>query len=164
MTQVSNILLPGEGESVQIGTTTHTTFKARGSETDGRLGLYEHRMAAGAPGASPHVHNEQLEAFYVLHGMVELHLDGKSFAAPPGTYVNVPMGVSHGFHNPYDDQATMLIIFTPALNREEYFRGLAEMYADGNKPSEDELLTLMAKYDQFEVTMNGHNVPNWGRH
>lgn len=73
------------------------------------------------------------------------------------------MGVSHGFRNPYQDQATMLIIFTPALDREEYFRGLAEMYADGNQPTEDELLTLMAKYDQFEVTIDG-TVPGWGRH
>ena len=37
------------------------------------------------------------------------------------------------------------------------------MYADGNKPTEDELLTLMAKYDQFEVAIDG-TVPGWGRH
>jgi len=163
MTQVSRILMPGEGESVQIGTTTHTTFKATGSETGGNLGLYEHRMAPGAPGSSPHIHKEHLEAFYVLSGMVELHLDGKSFAAPPGTYVNVPMGVAHGFHNPFQDQATMLIIFAPAPDREDYFRGLAAMYADGNKPTEDELLELMAKYDQYEVTVDGTGS-GLGRH
>ena len=38
------------------------------------------------------------------------------------------------------------------------------MWADGDQPGEDELLTLMAKYDQFEVTMNGYDVPNRGRH
>ena len=124
MTMLPRILLPGEGEAVQIGTTTHTTFKAVGGETDDRLGIFEHRMASGAPGASPHVHKEQLEAFDVLDGVVELHLDGKSFAAPRGTYVNVPENMSHGFRNPYPDQATMLIIFTPAINRAEYFRGL----------------------------------------
>lgn len=163
MTQLPTILLPGEGESVQIGTTTNTTFKATGGATDNRLGMYEHRMDPGAPGASPHIHREQLEAFYVLDGVVELHLDGKTFAAPRGTFVNVPESMSHGFRNPYQDQATMLIIFTPALNREEYFRGLAELYQDGNRPSEGELLDLMARYDQFELSLDG-TVPGWGRH
>jgi hypothetical protein len=54
--------------------------------------------------------------------------------------------MSHGFRNPFKDQATMLIIF-----------------ADGNRPTEDELLTLMSKYDQFEVDVDG-TVPGWGRH
>ncbi|CAM5483814.1 Cupin domain-containing protein OS=Streptomyces cyaneofuscatus OX=66883 GN=G3I52_31250 PE=4 SV=1 [Streptomyces cyaneofuscatus] len=59
----------------------------------------------------------------------------------------------------------MLIIFTPAINREEYFRGLAELYADGNRPTEDELLDLMARYDQFELTLDGTTSrPGWGRH
>jgi uncharacterized cupin superfamily protein len=163
MTQLPTTLLPGEGQSVQIGTTTHTTFKAVGAETDNRLGLFEHRMEPGAPGASPHIHREQLEAFYVLDGVVELHLDGRSFAAPRGTFVNVPENMAHGFRNPYQDQATMLIIFNPALNREEYFKGLAELYQDGNRPSEDELLDLMARYDQFELSLDG-TVPGWGRH
>ncbi|AZS82962.1 cupin domain-containing protein [Streptomyces griseoviridis] len=163
MTQLPRIVLPAEGESVQIGTTTQTTFKAVGGETDNRLGLFEHRMDPGAPGASPHIHKEQLEAFYVLHGTVELHLDGRSFPAKPGTYVNVPENMSHGFRNPYQDQATMLIIFTPAKDREDYFRGLAELYADGNRPTEDELLDLMSRYDQYEVTVDG-TVPGWGRH
>jgi uncharacterized cupin superfamily protein len=163
MTMLPRILLPGEGETVQIGTTTQTSFKAVGGDTDNRLGLFHHQMDPGAPGASPHIHKEQLEAFYVLHGTVELHLDGKTFDAPPGTFVNVPENMSHGFRNPFKDQATMLIIFTPAKNREEYFRGLAELYADGNRPTEDELLTLMSKYDQFEVDVDG-TVPGWGRH
>lgn len=163
MTQLPKILMPGEGEAVQIGTTTRTTFKAVGGWTDDRLGLFEHRMAPGAPGASPHVHREQLEAFYVLDGVVELHLDGQTFAAPKGTFVNVPENVSHGFRNPYDDQATMLIVFTPAINREEYFRGLAALYADGNRPTEHELLDLMSRYDQYEVAVDT-TVPGWGRH
>ena len=163
MTQLSRILMPGEGPGVKIGTTTHTTFKAVGGETDNRFGLFEHRMDPGAPGASPHIHKEQLEAFYVLDGVVELHLDGHTFAAPRGTFVNVPENMSHGFRNPYADQATMLIIFTPARNREEYFIGLAELYADGRRPTEDELLDLMTRYDQFELTLDG-TVPGWGRH
>ncbi|MFE2430233.1 cupin domain-containing protein [Streptomyces sp. NPDC059373] len=163
MTQLPTTLLPGEGQSVQIGTTTHTTFKAVGAETDNRLGLFEHRMEPGAPGASPHIHREQLEAFYVLDGVVELHLDGRTFAAPRGTFVNVPENMAHGFRNPYQDQATMLIIFTPAKDREEYFKGLAELYQDGNRPSEGELLDLMARYDQFELSLDG-TVPGWGRH
>jgi hypothetical protein len=57
----------------------------------------------------------------------------------------------------------MLIFFTPAIDREEYFRGLADLYADGRKATEDELLDLMTRYDQYELTMDG-SVPGWGRH
>ena len=163
MTQLPKILMPGEGEAVQIGTTTQTTFKAVGDWTENRFGLFEHQMDAGAPGASPHIHKEQLEAFYVLDGVVELHLDGKTFDAPKGTFVNVPENMSHGFRNPYDERATMLIFFTPAIDREEYFRGLADLYADGRKATEDELLDLMNRYDQYELTVDG-SVPGWGRH
>jgi quercetin dioxygenase-like cupin family protein len=163
MTQLPRILLPGEGQSVPIGTTTYTTFKAIGAETDDRLGLFEHRMNPGAPGASPHVHRKQLEAFYVLDGVVELYLDGRSFPAPRGTFVQVPENMAHGFRNPYADSATMLIIFSPAKNREQYFIGLSELTRDGRKPAEEELLDLMNRYDQYELSMDGI-VPGWGRH
>jgi uncharacterized cupin superfamily protein len=104
-----------------------------------------------------------LEAFYVLDGVVELYLDGNMFAAPRGTFANVPEEMPHGFRNPYQDSATMLIIFTPAKNREEYFRGLAELYADGRTATESELLDLMTRYDQYELTME-RTIPGWGRH
>jgi quercetin dioxygenase-like cupin family protein len=163
MTQLSKALFPGDGEAVQIGTTTHTTFKATGADTDDRLGLFEHRMLPGAPGASPHIHRKQLECFYVLDGTVELFLDGKTFAAPAGSYVQVPEDVGHGFRNPYDEEARMLIMFSPGLTREEYFRRLAALYADGRSATEAELVTLMADFDQFEV-QHAANAPGWGRH
>lgn len=163
MTQLSKIVMSGDGEQVQIGTTTHTTFKAVGLETDDRLGLFEHRMEPGAPGASPHIHRHQLECFYVLDGTVELFLEGKSFAAPAGTFVQVPENVGHGFRNPFDEPARMLILFSPGRTREEYFRRLAALYEDGRAPTEEELLALMAEFDQFELAFDGH-VPGWGRH
>ncbi len=163
MTQLSTILMPGEGEAVQIGTTTHTTFKAVGAESDDRIGLFEHRMAPGAPGASPHIHKAQLECFYVLEGTVELYLDGQSFSAPAGSYVQVPESVGHGFRNPFDDEARMLILFSPGRAREQYFRGLAALYENGRRPTEQELQNLMSEFDQYELEYSGE-VPGWGRH
>lgn len=163
MSQFSKHLKPGEGERVTIGTTTHTTFKATGSDTDDRLGLFEHHMAPGAPGASPHVHRRQLECFYVLEGTVELNLDGKTFAAPAGSYVQVPENVGHGFRNPFDEAARMLIMFCPGRTREAYFRRLAELYEGGRSATEQELIALMADFDQFELEYHGE-VPGWGRH
>lgn len=163
MTQLSRTLMPGQGESVQIGTTTLTTFKAVGVETDNRLGLFEHRMAPGAPGASPHIHKAQLECFYVLDGTVELYLDGQTIRATPGTYVQVPESVGHGFRNPFDEVARMLIMFTPGFTREDYFRGLAALYEGGRSATEQELVQLMAEFDQFEVDYQGDR-PGWGRH
>jgi hypothetical protein len=57
----------------------------------------------------------------------------------------------------------MLIIFSPARNREHYFIGLSKLTRDGRRPTEEELLYLMTRYDQYELSMDG-TVPDWGRH
>lgn len=163
MTQLSRILLPGEGESVAIGTTTRTTFKAVGRETDNRIGLFEHHMAPGAPGASPHLHRERLETFYVLDGVVEMHLDGRGFEAPAGSYVQIPENTVHGFRNPYGEPATMLILFSPDYGHDGYFKELSKLTANGRKATEEELIDLMTRYDQYEV-VHGRPIPSWGRH
>ena len=69
------ILHSGEGESVQIGGSV-CTFKVTGKDTHGHAGLFELTMPPGA-GASPHIHKELTEMFYVTEGTVELLLGDK---------------------------------------------------------------------------------------
>ena len=144
------ILQPGEGESVQIRSST-CTFKATGKDTKGHFGLFEFVMEAGSIGASPHIHKQLTEMFYVLEGSVEMTLSDRTLAAQPGAFILVPENTPHGFSNLGQTPAKLLIMFCPADMREQYFAGLAALTKDGRQPSQEELLELMQKFDQYPV-------------
>jgi mannose-6-phosphate isomerase-like protein (cupin superfamily) len=145
------ILVPGEGRSVQIGTTV-CTFKATGNDTHGHFGLFEWTMSPGTPGPSPHIHKKLIEMFYVVEGGVELLLDRRRVLAPPCTFMLVPEHTPHAFSNPGQKQSKMLIMFCPAESREGYFEGLAELTKSGRQPSKAEIIELMLKYDSCVVS------------
>ncbi|WP_250293806.1 cupin domain-containing protein [Streptomyces atroolivaceus] len=135
----------------EIGVATTTRFIALAETTDGRFGLFHHSMLPGAGGADPHYHSRISESFYVLTGEVRLH-DGTGWrTARAGDFLHVPENAVHGFRNESGSLAEMLIIFTPAEHREGYFEGLSALLADGNRPSREEMVALMEKYDQYEV-------------
>jgi mannose-6-phosphate isomerase-like protein (cupin superfamily) len=54
-----------------------------------------------APGRKmdEHAHDEEDDSFYILEGEMTFLFVGESAKAPPGTFVLVPPGVSHGFVN-----------------------------------------------------------------
>ena len=144
------ILQPGVGQSVQIRTST-CTFKATGKDTKGQFGLFEFVMQPGSMGASPHIHKQLTEMFYVVEGLVEMVLSDHTVQAQPGAFILVPENTPHGFSNPGQTAAKLLIMFCPADAREQYFVGLAELTEDGRQPSQEELLELMQKFDQYPV-------------
>lgn len=148
------ILQPGEGRTVQFHTST-CTFKATGKETHGHFGLFEFVMEPGTDGASPHIHKKLSEAFYVVDGEIELVLGDRRIVAEPKTFILVPENTPHGFSNAGQTQATLLILFCPADSREQYFEGLAELRKDGRQPTQEELLDLMQRFDQYPVPNTG---------
>ncbi|HEY9607364.1 MAG TPA: cupin domain-containing protein [Allocoleopsis sp.] len=144
------ILRPGEGPSVQIRTSS-CTFKATGNDTHGHFGLFEFVMEPGTEGASPHIHKQLTEMFYVVEGEVELVLGEQRVIGTPGAFMLVPENTPHGFSNPGQTPAKLLIMFCPADSREQYFEGLAELTKNGRQPSREELLELMQRFDQYPV-------------
>ncbi|WP_204140377.1 cupin domain-containing protein [Halomicronema sp. CCY15110] len=142
------ILEPGAGKTVQIRS-SRCTFKVTGEETHGHFGLFEFEMPPETGGASPHIHKELTEIFYVVEGDMELVLDQETISASPGTLMRVPENRRHGFSNPGKTAAKLLIMFCPADAREQYFEGLAELTRDGRQPSQAELLDLMHRFDQY---------------
>lgn len=144
------ILPPGGGPSVQIGTKT-TTFKITGEQTNGQFGLFEHAMPPHATGASSHLHRRTIEMFYVVAGEVDIEVADRTVNATPGTFVFVPTLTPHAFSNRGSLPAVMLIMFCPGGSREEYFLRLAELRSDGRTPSQEELIALMERFDQYPL-------------
>jgi mannose-6-phosphate isomerase-like protein (cupin superfamily) len=82
---------PGaEAEQALTGPGTIGRFVAPGSVTQGRFGLYEWRMAAGAGRADPPFHRNFSESFYVLSGTVRLYDGGSWIDASAGDFLHVP--------------------------------------------------------------------------
>nr|WP_272925257.1 cupin domain-containing protein [Streptomyces sp. SID4921] len=108
-------------------------------------------MAPEANGASPHVHKKSTEMFYVVKGEIEFTIGDRKVVGEPGAFAYVPKGEPHGFTNVGKEKATLLIMFYPIYDREDYFRGLGRLTANGRNPSLEELQEHMAKYDQFMV-------------
>lgn len=76
--------------------------------------ILESELPAEWEGPPPHVHRIYDEAFYVLDGAVVYVLDGEPRTCSAGSFVFVPRGVAHGFSNPEEAPARILVITTPA--------------------------------------------------
>jgi quercetin dioxygenase-like cupin family protein len=141
----------GEVERAAMGSGSIARFVAPGSATQGRFGLYEWRMPAGAGRADPHFHRTFSESFYVVSGTVRLYDGARWIDGRPGDFLHVPEGGVHGFRNDSDAEATMLILFAPGIPRETYFRELAEISRSGRTLSEEEWADLFARHDQYRA-------------
>ena len=102
-----------------------------------------------AGGPAPHIHKTFSESFYILSGNVNLW-DG-IYKAKAGDYLFVPDGSIHGFHNDFDEPASMLILFAPGTPREDFFKELADITSSGRELSPSEWTDLYARHDQFMV-------------
>ena len=101
------VIPPGHGHRVG-----NVEFLARTVDTPRfNLGIIEI-----APGRAleAHVHPDEDDAFYIVEGEVTFVFGDQRVAAPQGTFVLVPPGVEHGFHNEDDRPVRMLNIHAPA--------------------------------------------------
>ena len=125
---------------------------ATSETTDGEFGLFEIEIGAGAGTARPHYHTGFTESFYILAGSVRLRLGAEERVARAGDFAFVPRNAVHGFTNGSDDEsARMLILFTPGVAREEYFREIAELYRDNDDPTPGEIDAVAARHDQINI-------------
>jgi mannose-6-phosphate isomerase-like protein (cupin superfamily) len=140
-------------ERLDFRSGTTARFVAPGGVTDGRFGLFEWNMPANGGGADPHFHKTFSESFYVFAGSVRLYDGDRWVVARAGDYLHVPEGGIHAFANPFDEPASMLILFAPAPPREKYFRALAEIAASGRTMTDDERAAFLAEHDQYSVPL-----------
>jgi quercetin dioxygenase-like cupin family protein len=104
------------------------------------LVVFEYDMEARTAGASPHIHREHVDAFYVLEGELELMVAGQTVHAHPGDLVHAPPTVVHAFKNSSDGRLRFINMHTPGMRFDEYIRKMDA----GEDPDP-------AEYDSFEV-------------
>lgn len=108
----SGTLRAGGGKTVWV-VGDHYTIKASGEDTGGAFTLIE-VLVPPQSGPPPHVHSREDEAFYILEGEFEVHIDNQRVTAGPGAWVTLAKGSLRHFKNISQATAKMLILATPA--------------------------------------------------
>jgi pimeloyl-ACP methyl ester carboxylesterase/quercetin dioxygenase-like cupin family protein len=135
-------------------------FLATGQETEGKYAQWEAIVLPGG-GPPPHVHSREEEGFFVLEGEITFNVSGERVVATPGTFVNMPIGVVHGFKNETTRSARMIITVAPAGIEQMFYEigvPLAEGATSAAPPTKEEiekLMTLAPKYG-IEIKVPGH--------
>lgn len=101
-------------------------MKLSHTDTSGRFSLIE---ATVPPGGGPplHIHKNEDEIFYVLHGELDVTAGQDRYKARSGDLVFIPKNVPHCFRNNGLHAAKQLLIFTPA--------GFEEFFAEAGTPA-----------------------------
>jgi quercetin dioxygenase-like cupin family protein len=121
------VMAPGDGQTVKNPVGGPLTFKARGEQTGGALTAFE-STAAPDEGPPLHLHVSEDEFLYVLEGRLRVRLEETVHEAPAGSFVFIPRGVPHTWHNAGNDPARLLAVFTPAApGMERFFERSAEL-------------------------------------
>lgn len=120
---------------------------ADSGSTGGALSTQRVTLADGADGAKPHRHDDSAEMFYMLDGAAQLLSGDQVVTAERGDLVVVPPRLPHAFAAAPGEDADILIVITPGVERFEYFRHL-ERIAYGKVPPES-LLDVQELYDTY---------------
>lgn len=123
----SDILAAGKGQAIWV-VGDHYTIKAAGADTGGAFTLIE-VIVPPQSGPPPHIHRREDEAFYVLEGEFEVHIDEQRITAGPGSWVTLAKGSLHYFKNIGSTTARMLILATPA--------GLDQFFLEAGREATD---------------------------
>ncbi len=123
----SGILRSGDGPAAWVVGDLYTV-KASGKDTGGAYALIE-VMVPPQSGPPPHLHRREDEAFYIVEGEFEVHVDEERLTAGPGSWVQMAKGSVHHFKNIGAKPAKMLILATPA--------GLDEFFLEAGRKATD---------------------------
>ena len=100
--------------------------KTDGSSTRGAYSMFEYAVPAGVNGPPPHVHHREDESFLLLDGHLEVTVGQITYEMSHGDYLLLPRDVLHTFRNPFETEARVISVVSPA-GLESYYRALSEM-------------------------------------
>lgn len=122
------VLRPGEARTIDLGGFT-VSVHADGSTTEDAFSLIETAETEAGAGPPLHIHRDCAESFFVLAGSYRMHIDGRDWVCPAGSFVYVPRGAVHTFQSA-EAGSRKLNLYTPAAMI-GYFDSLGAALADG---------------------------------
>jgi quercetin dioxygenase-like cupin family protein len=139
-------LLVRHDEAEELGTTPDTmTLLADVSQTGGHLSTNRASLGRGRDGATPHFHTASAEMFFMLDGELEVLNGEEVVTVRTGDMLFVPPHTTHAFGASERSAADVLIVFTPGVERFEYFRMIDRIRRGEASPAE-----ILATQDRFD--------------
>lgn len=116
-----------QGQSLSVAGNTYRILISA-EDTNGNYAVIDMLVPPGG-GPGPHAHKNIQEMFYVVEGEIDFKMEGGSYTAKEGSFVNIPLGGPvHSFQNTTDKVAHLLCTVIPA--------GLDRFFEEIGKPVE----------------------------
>lgn len=106
-------------------TDTKIIFHARGTQTNGAVGIMEITWRPGDQ-AMHHLHRLEDEGFYVIEGQVTIHTPDGDLVLGPGEFAWGPRNIRHAY-SIGPDGARVLVIQTPGTELPAFFQGISQV-------------------------------------
>ena len=137
------ILQKGEGKTVNV-LGDIITIKIAGEQTDDMFSLLEVSVPP-QNGPPLHIHNREVESYYILEGDFEITVNDRIVKAPVGTFVSVPKGVPNTYKNVGNKEGRFLMFYSPA-NASKSFEEVGQPVSSSTPPDMDKMMSVMDKY------------------
>lgn len=144
------LIRAGEGEELSLRG-TRVAYKAEGERPGGGPSFLEFTAAPGFS-TGDHIHSRIEEIFYVVEGEFQIRAGDRMLRTKAGDFVLIPPGVAHGFGNPTDGPAKLVLLISPAGVHERYFEELAELLAKPGPPDAQAIAELRQRFDTQQVS------------
>ncbi len=117
----------------------------RDGANDKQMGAFELIVPPGANVPPAHSHSLNEEMVYVLEGKLRYSVDQEVRDLSPGESMFTPKGAVHGFSNPFESTARVLVVLTPDVGA-QYFKDVASVLGAGGPPDKQKLVAVMSQY------------------
>jgi quercetin dioxygenase-like cupin family protein len=135
-------------EVIRVGA-LQLRFLVTGADSNRSVAVFEMTVPAGEKLlAPPHSHDAYEETIYGREGILTWTLEGEAIEVGVGQALCIPRGAVHRFDNEGNEDATALVVITPAALGPEYFRETAEVMAAaaGGPPDRARFVEIMRRY------------------
>lgn len=112
------------------------TLLADSDTTGGALTCNRATLEPGVAGAPPHFHTRATELLFVLDGTLRVLVDDEVRTLTAGDLVTLPPRVPHAFAPTEGARADVLVVFTPGMDRFDYYRLLQRVHDGVADPAE----------------------------
>jgi len=143
-TTQSRVLKPKEGLKLQSGPGRELIYKVTGEDTGG---AFDYFIVEVAPHGGPplHVHHKQEETIHVLKGKFKVRIGDEILYCNEGDFVYLPSKVPHAFLNLTDEQAEIIVVYTPGGGH-KFYEELGPLMRNGS-PDKKVVAELFEKYE-----------------
>ncbi|MDA3645968.1 cupin domain-containing protein [Saccharopolyspora indica] len=130
------------------------TLLADSDTTENRFTTNRATLSAGVFGTPAHFHTRATEFFFVLGGALQVLVDDELHVLEQGDFLAVPPTVPHAFGPAAGSDADVLVVFTPGMDRFDYYRLLDRVARGEADPKE--IAESSERYDNHYV-----DSPRW---